>query len=93
MPLLRRESQILPNFLLKNRYSIPKINSKITVMKNRQFAFLLLLFCLFLQVPSQAQPDALMGFSPTAATTQLNTEKQFDQLLTATNLDEWMKYM
>ncbi|PSR12479.1 MAG: folate hydrolase [Bacteroidetes bacterium] len=64
-------------------------------MKNRQFAFLLLLFCLFLQVTAQAQPlpDALMGFSPTAAATQLSTEKQFDQLLTATNLDEWMKYM
>ncbi|MEZ4775209.1 MAG: transferrin receptor-like dimerization domain-containing protein [Bacteroidia bacterium] len=38
-----------------------------------------------------AQNSFIMGFSPSAAETQIQLETEFDQLLKASNLDQWMK--
>ncbi len=40
-----------------------------------------------------AQSSPLMGFSEEGVVNQLSIEADFDQLLNAENLDEWMKYM
>ncbi len=40
-----------------------------------------------------AQSGPLMGFSEEGVVNQLSIEADFDQLLNAENLDEWMKYM
>jgi len=49
--------------------------------------------CLILPTLLVSQSDAIMGFSHEAAATQLEVEAEFDQLLKAGNLDEWMKFM
>ncbi|RLD20938.1 MAG: folate hydrolase [Bacteroidetes bacterium] len=62
-------------------------------MKLKRTTILAAITCLFLQPVLVAQSEALMGFSKEAAATQLEVEAEFDQLLNADNLDEWMKYM
>jgi len=40
-----------------------------------------------------SSPATSSGFSDEASKSQLQLEEDYDKLLTATNLDEWMKYM
>ena len=55
----------------------------------------LVLLCtlLFTISVGMAQSTSVMGFSDSAATTQLQLEEDFDQHITPSNLDDWMKYM
>ena len=52
---------------------------------------LLISSVLFSFVTLEAQK--IMGFSDTAAVTQINWEKQFDAQIKASNQDEWMKFL
>lgn len=54
-----------------------------------------LLFALFLAglFPAIAQKSKIMGFDESSALVQLSTEEQFDKILDAKNLDQWMKYL
>ncbi|MEQ9437725.1 MAG: transferrin receptor-like dimerization domain-containing protein [Cyclobacteriaceae bacterium] len=54
---------------------------------------LFLAFCGLVNLSGMAQSDAIMGFSKESAARQLSMEADFDELLKADNLDEWMKYM
>ncbi len=49
-------------------------------------------FCFF-HINTNAQSSKIMGFSEESAKTQLALEADFDKMLNADNLDEWMKYM
>ena len=49
----------------------------------------LAIFCA--KTPLSAQTSTLFGFSDVASNTQIKLEKDFDQLLNASNLDAWMK--
>ena len=62
-------------------------------MKLIHFAFLFTITCLLTNLSLLAQPDAIMGFSEEGAARQLSVEADFDNMLEAKNLDEWMKYM
>ena len=60
-------------------------------MKRLQFlAVLAIAFCL--SMPIMMAQSSIMGFSDEASKTQLQLETDYDKLLTATNLDEWMKF-
>ena len=54
---------------------------------------LFLAFCGLANLSGMAQSDSIMGFSKESAARQLSLEAEFDELLKADNLDEWMKYM
>lgn len=54
---------------------------------------LLTITCLLTNLSLLAQPAAIMGFSEEGSANQLSVEADFDQMLDASNLDEWMKYM
>ncbi len=55
---------------------------------------LFIVFTLCLLIPSSvAQSTDVMGFSKDAAIKQLQLENDFDKLLNANNLDDWMKYL
>jgi len=55
---------------------------------------LVLVFTFFLLTTSSlAQSKSVMGFSDDEAKNQLILEANFDRLLDANNLDEWMKYL
>ena len=62
-------------------------------MKLTYSILLLSITFLLLNPPLVAQPSRIMGFSEESSTYQLSVEAEFDQLLNAENLDEWMKYM
>ena len=44
-------------------------------------------------ITTSVSAQSVMGFSEDNAKTQLQLEADYDQLLNATNLDTWMKYM
>lgn len=55
------------------------------------FTVLALTFCM--SVPTMMAQSSIMGFSDEASKAQLQLETNYDKLLNANNLDEWMKYM
>jgi len=54
---------------------------------------LVFLLCVTFSQSTIAQDNKVMGFSDAEATKQLQLEKEFDNLLNANNLDDWMQYM
>jgi len=62
-------------------------------MKLIRSASFLAFTCFLTNYSVMAQSSPLMGFSEEGAVHQLSIEADFDQLLNAENLDEWMKYM
>ena len=60
-------------------------------MKRLYIALLAVTF-IFFSYSSHAQ-SSVMGFSETAAKTQLDLESEFDTQIVKANLDDWMKYM
>ncbi len=62
-------------------------------MKLIRSASFLAFTCFLTNYSVMAQSSPLMGFSEEGAVHQLSIEADFDQLLNAENLDEWMKLM
>jgi len=62
-------------------------------MKLTNTTFILTISLLFLGLNATSQSGELMGFSEKAAAEQLSLEAEYDQLLKAGNLDQWMKFM
>jgi N-acetylated-alpha-linked acidic dipeptidase len=60
-------------------------------MKRQLFFTLSTLFCF--AIPSLTAQSNIMGFSDEGSKTQLQLETEYDKLLKAENLDQWMKYM
>ncbi len=56
------------------------------------FLLISMLLTLF-SVEVNSQKDGLLGFSAESAANQLELENQFDELLKAENLDQWMKHL
>lgn len=56
-------------------------------------AFLFYMTIILWALPSIAQQSSIMGFSDAEAKRQIDMETQYDALLKADNLDNWMKYM
>jgi len=55
------------------------------------FTILALTFCI--SVPTMMAQSSIMGFSDESSKAQLQLESNYDKLLNANNLDEWMQYM
>ncbi|MCK0180480.1 M28 family peptidase [Flavobacteriaceae bacterium S0862] len=53
----------------------------------------LLAIALCLSMPAMMAQSPIMGFTDEASKSQIQLEEDYDKLLTATNLDEWMKYL
>ncbi len=62
-------------------------------MKLIRSALLCLGTCFLTHFTVMAQSSPVMGFSEEGAADQLSIEANFDELLNAENLDQWMKYM
>jgi N-acetylated-alpha-linked acidic dipeptidase len=62
-------------------------------MKILSTTLLFTIFCGFSHFSGMAQSDSIMGFSAEGTAQQLSLEADFDQLLQANHLDEWMQYM
>ncbi len=54
---------------------------------------ILLTACCWLAVNTNAQPKPLMGFTAASSATEMTTEKQFDAVLKAGNVDQYLKDM
>ena len=55
--------------------------------------YILTLLILIGTLAVNAQNSTLMGFSDEGSVQQIQLEEEFDGLLNATNLDQWMKYL
>ncbi len=61
-------------------------------MQSIQRSFICLFLLTIIETTVIAQP-ALSGFSEEASSSQISMEKDFDQMLDASNLDNWMRYL
>ncbi len=59
----------------------------------RKLLFSVLTLSFIMSVQTLTAQSTIMGFSDEAAKTQLQLEANYDKLLNANNLDEWMKYL
>lgn len=55
--------------------------------------FLLVVAFIYFVLPNLSAQSSIMGFSEENSKSQLKLEENYDKLLNANNLDEWMKYM
>ena len=59
----------------------------------RKLFFTVLALTFFMSVPTMVAQSSIMGFSDESSKAQLQLESNYDKLLNANNLDEWMQYM